>query len=105
MAVEELEEVGEVTILRVDEEDVACVADASLAISAEIDYTDMSEARWDREDRRYYGAKSGVAELRGAVTAKIFVQLERNGDEFELGSAGFLKQDLDVSDGNDDEWM
>ena len=59
MEVEELEAVAEVTILRVDEEQVACVADARLAISAEIDHTDISEAWWDREDQRYYGAEPG----------------------------------------------
>ena len=104
MEVEELEEVADVTILRVDEHQVACVADVQLAVSAEIDYTDISEAFWDREDRRYYGAESRVAEIRDVVAAKIFVEVERDGEKFRLGSAGFLTQDLVVSDGVDDEW-
>lgn len=102
MAVKGLEEVADVTILRVDKDQVACVADASLAISAEVDYTDMSEARWDREDQLYYGAQSGITEIRDVATARIFVELERNRGEFELGSVGFLSQDLEVLDGIDD---
>ena len=82
MEVEELEAVADVTILRVDEEQVACVADARLAISAEIDHTDISEAWWDREDQRYYGAEPGVANIQDSVAAKIFVELERDGEEF-----------------------
>lgn len=104
MEVEEIDEVANLTILRVDERQVACVAEAGLAISAEIDYTDVSEAWWDSEDQRYYGAETGVAEIRDVVAAKIFVELERDDDGFELISAAFLGQDIDVSDGVDDEW-
>ncbi|MDE0453185.1 MAG: PIN domain-containing protein [Gammaproteobacteria bacterium] len=104
LEVEELESVADVTILRVDEKQVACVADARLAVSAEIDYTDVSEAWWDREDQRYYGAETGVAEIRDVVAAKIFVELVRDGEDFGLGSVGFLSQDLEVSDGAGDEW-
>lgn len=104
MEIEELEAVTDVTILRVDKEQVACVASVKLAVSAKIDYTDISEAFWDREDQRYYGAEFAVAEIQDTVGAKIFVELERPGEEFNLGSAGFLGEDLEVSDGVDDEY-
>ena len=104
LEVEDLRSVADVTTLRVDEEQVACVADARLAVSALIDYTDVSEAWWDREDERYYGAETGVAQIRDVVAAKIFVELERNGEDFGLGSVDFLSPDLEVSDGEDDEW-
>ncbi len=104
MEVEDVEAVADVRIMRVDEERVACVADARLAISAEIDHTDLSEAWWDSEDQRYYGAASRVAEVRDVVAAKVFVELERDGEELTFGSAGFLSQDLVVSDDIDDEW-
>ena len=104
LEVEELEAIADVTILRVDDDQVACVADARLAVFAELDYTDVSDAWWDREDQRYYGAESGVAGIRDVIAAKVFVELEREGESFGLRSVGFLSEDLKVSDGTQDAW-
>ena len=53
MEIVELEDSEDVTILRVDQDQVACVAHVKLLISAEISYTDLSFAYWDGEDKRY----------------------------------------------------
>ena len=98
----ELEEIENVTVLRVEHDQVACVADVRLRVSAEIDYTDLSEAMWDSEDKRYYGGKSVVAEIEETVSAKILVELARDGQDFTLSSAQFVTQDLTVSDFVDD---
>ena len=98
MAVVELEEVENVSILRVDQDQVACVAQVKLVVSAEIEYTDVTFAIWDREDQRYYGEMLAVTDIQDSVVAKIIVELAGERDEIALSSAQFLTQDLTVRD-------
>ena len=51
----ELVDITDVTVVRVDQALDACVADVRMLITAEIGYTDVSDAIWDSEDGRYYG--------------------------------------------------
>ena len=97
-----LEEIDDITALRIDQDRVYCVAHVKLLVSAEIDYLDVSGAIWDKEDGRYYGAESAVTEVRNMVTAKIFVELERDGEDMTLSSAQFITQDLAITDYFDD---
>ena len=101
MEIVELEESEDVTIVRVEQDQVSCVAHVKLLISAEISYTDLSFAIWDSEDNRYHGGESAVTEIQDSVTAKIFVELAR-ADGLPLSSAQFLTQDLTVTDFVDD---
>ena len=98
MEIDEIEESKGVTILRVDQDQVACVAHVKLLISAEIGYTDLSYAIWDGEDERYFGGESVVTEIQDSVAAKIFVELTREGEDIARSSAQFLTQDLTVTD-------
>ena len=79
MEIVELVEVENVTVVRVDQAQDACVADVRLLISAEISHTDLSEAIWDHEDGRYFGERSVVTEIQDTVAAKSFVELKRDG--------------------------
>ena len=94
----ELKKIEDITVLRVDQDRVSCVAHVKLLVSAEIDYEDVSEAMWDKEDGRYFGAESVVTEIQDSVTAKIFVELERDGEEITLSSAQFITQNLTITD-------
>ena len=58
MEIVELEEIENLTILRIDQDQASCVAHVKLLFSAEIDYVDLSEAMWDNEDARYFGGES-----------------------------------------------
>ena len=98
MEILELEEIEDVTILRVDQDQVACVANVKLLISAEVGYTDLSDAIWDSEDKRYFGGKSVGTEIQDSISTKIFVELARDGDQFTLSSAQFLDEELIVTD-------
>ena len=98
MEIVELEESEDVAISRVDQDQVACVAHVKLLVKAEIGYTDLSYAIWDREDERYYGGEWVVTEIQDSVAAKIFVELAREGEDISLSSAQFLTQDLTVRD-------
>ena len=98
MEIVELEEIEDVAILRVDHDQVACVAHVKLLVSAQIDYTDLSDAIWDGEDKRYFGGESVVSEIQDSVAAKIFVELAREGEDITVSSAQFLTQDLTVTD-------
>ena len=102
MEIVELKEIDDITALRVDQDRVSCVAHVKLLVSAEIDYMDVSEAMWDKEDGRYYGAESVVTEIRDIVAAKIFVELKRDGEGITLSSAQFITQDLTITDYFDD---
>ena len=77
---------------------IARVARVKLAVSAEIEYTDLSLAIWEREDRRYFGAELAVTDSQDSVVAKIFVELARERDEISVSSAQFLTRDLTVTD-------
>ena len=101
MEIVELEDSEDVIILRVDQDQVACVAIVKLLISAEISYTDLSFAIWDGEDKRYYGGESAVTEIQSSVAAKVFVELARDVD-LTLSSAQFVTQNLTVKESYSD---
>ena len=98
MEIDELDGMEDVTVLRVEQDQVVCVAHVKLLVSAEIVYTDLSDAIWDREDQRYFGGKSVASEIQDSVVAKVFVELARYGEELTLSSAQFLTRDLMVTD-------
>ena len=104
MEIVELVEIEDVTVVRVDQAQDTCVAVVRLLITAEINYTDLSDAIWDGEDGRYYGERSVITEIQDTVAAKIYVELKRDGDDITLASVQFLTQDLTVSDDFDDEY-
>ena len=93
----ELENCEDITILRVDQDQVACVAIVKLLISAEVSYTDLSFAYWDGEDGRYYGGESAVTEIQSSAAAKVFVELARDVD-LTLSSAQFITENLTVKE-------
>lgn len=97
MEIVELEDSEDITILRVDQDQVACVAIVNLLILAEISYTDLSFALWDGEDKRYYGAEPAVTEIKSSVAAKVFVELARDVD-LTLSSAQFITENLSVKE-------
>ena len=101
----ELQDVEDVTILRVEQEQVACVAHVRLLVSAEINYMDFSEAIWDREDQRYFGGRPVVTEVEESVGAKIFVELARDGDTLTLSSSQFFTRDLVVTDSLNHDYL
>ena len=105
MELVELVEIENVTVVRVDQAQDACVADVRILITAEINYTDLSDAIWDSEDGRYYGGRSLVTEIQDTVAAKIFVELKRDGDDITLTTVQFLTPDLTVSDVFDEEYL
>ena len=98
----ELEEVEDVTVVRVAGDEVVCVAHLKLVVSAEIGYADLTFATWDREDQRYYGVESGLTDIQDSVVVEVFVSLARGSDEIALSSAQFLTQELTVTDFNSD---
>ena len=104
MELVELVEIKDVTVVRVGEALDACVVDARMLITAEISYTDVSDAIWDSEDGRYYGAESVDTEIQDTVGAKIFVEMKRDGDDITLVSAQFVTVDLTISDDFDSEY-
>lgn len=104
MELVELVEIEDVTVVRVDQALDACVADVRMLITAEINYTDVSDAIWDSEDGRYYGGESVETEIQDTVGAKIFVELKRNGDDITLVSVQFLTPEVTVSDDFDPEY-
>ena len=104
MELAELVEIKDVTVVRVDQALDACVADVRMLITAEINYTDVSDAIWDSEDGRYYGAESVDTEIQDTVGARIFVELKRDGDDITLDSAQFLTVELTISDDFDPEY-
>ena len=98
MEIAELDGIEDVTVLRVEQGKVLCVAHVKLLVSAEIAYTDLSDATWDKEDQRYFGGKSLATEIQDRVEVKIVVELARDGEELTLSSAQFLTRDLMVTD-------
>ena len=98
MEMDDLKAIEDITILRVSEDQVACVANVRLAVSAAIHFTDISDAFWDKEDSRYYGGESAYTEIRDTVAARIFVEMERDGENLALSSAHLLTQNLTVSE-------
>jgi hypothetical protein len=99
-----LNEISSVTVLRVDNDKVTCVLGLKIDVSAEVSYDDISEAMWDSEDGRYYGAESGWAEVENSVVAKLFVELSRDGGKFELEDFQFITRDLVIRDHDSDEY-
>ena len=59
MELVELVEIKDVTVVRVDQARDACVADVRMLITAEINYTDVSDAIWDSEDGRLLWRRVG----------------------------------------------
>ena len=102
MEIVELNEVDDITVLGVDQDYVSCVVQVKLLVSAEIYYEDISCAMWDNEDGRYYGAESITTEIQDSVTAKIFVELERDGEDVKLSSTQFITRDVTITDYFDD---
>ena len=102
MEIDQIEEIDNLTVLRVDQDQVSCISRVKLFVSAEINYEDVSEAMWDSEDGRYFGAESVVTEIQVSVTTRIFVELERDGEDITLSSAQFIARDLTVTDYFDD---
>ena len=104
MEIVEIEEIENLTVLRVNQNQVSCLARVKLLVSAEIDYEDVSRATWDKEDGCFWGAESVVTEIRDSITTRIFVQLERDGEDMTLSSAQFIAQDLTVTDYFEDDY-
>ena len=102
MEIIELEEIENLAVLRVAQNQVSCIAQVKLLVSAEICYEDLSGAMWDKEDNRYLGGETVVTEIQDSITTKIFVDLSRDDDEITLSSAQFIAQDLTVTDYFDD---
>ena len=98
MEIVEIEEFENLTVLRVDQDQVSCLARVKLLVSAEIDYEDVSHAIWDKEDGCFFGAESVVTEIQDSITTRIFVELERDGEDITLSSAQFIAQDLTITD-------
>ena len=95
MELEEIEEIEDVTVLRADEDRVACLVHVRLLVTAEIEYRDVS----------YFGAEADVGEIRDSITARIFVQLERDDLDITLSSAQFGAEDLVVTDDFEDGYF
>ena len=102
--IEDLTEIGEVRILRVDLDHVACIVEVELSVSAQVEYADLELAWWDKEDQRYYGEEYVTTEIEENVGTRIFVELKREGDDVTLSSAGFLKDELSILDRDADEY-
>ncbi len=102
MEIVELEKIEDLTVLRVDQDQVSCIAHVKFLVSAEIGYVDLSKAMWDNQDKCYFGGESVVTEVQDSITTKVFVELERHGEEITLSSAQFIAQDLTVTDYFDD---
>lgn len=100
MEIEGIEEIEDVTVLRVDEDWVSCLAHARLFVSAEVEYQDVSYS----SDGYYVAEEYGVAEIRDSITARIFVQLERDDQDITLSSAQFGAEDLVVTDDFEDAY-
>ena len=98
MEVVELEEIEDVTLLRVDQDQASCLVRVKLLVSAEIDYEDVSEAMWDNEDKRYMFAETVSANIQDSISTKVFVELQRDGENIALSSAQFVQKDLTVTD-------
>lgn len=98
----ELEEIENVTVLRIVQDQASCIVHVRLLVRAEIDYIDLSGAMWDSEEGRYFGGEAEVAEIQDRISSEIFVELDRDAEEITLSSAHFLAQDLTVTEYNDD---
>lgn len=83
MELVDIEEIENLTVLRVDQDSVSCLARVQLLVSAEIDYQDVSTV---------------VTEIEDSITTRIFVQLKRNGQDLMLSSAEFIDRELTVTD-------
>ena len=94
----EVEDIDDVTVLRVDQDRVVCVAHVGLLVSAEINYLDFSQPVWGRDDQRYSGGISVVTHIEDRVQAYIFFEVAVDGEAVTLLSAGFLSRDLFVRD-------
>ena len=105
MELVEIEEIDNLTVLRVDQDSVSCLVRVQLFVSAEIDYQDVSTAIWDSEDRGYFGVKSVVTEIDDSITTRIFVQLKRDGQDVTLSSAQFIARELTVTDYFEDFYL
>ena len=105
MEIVEIEEFENLTVLRVDQDQVSCLARVKLLVSAEIDYEDVSHAIWDKEDGCFFGAESVVTEIQDSITTRIFVELERDGEDITLSSAQFIAQDLTITDCFEDGYL
>lgn len=104
MELVEIEEVEDLTVLRVDLDSVSCLTHVRLYISADIDYRDVSTGIWGSEDGRYLGAES-VVTVRDSISTTVFVQLERDGQDLIFSSAEFGAQELTVTDYFGDAYM
>ena len=102
LEIEGIEEIEDLTVLRVDQDGVSCVVHVQLLVSAEIDYQGMSTSIWDGEDGRYFAPESVVTEIQDSIPTRIFVQLKRDGQDLMLSSAQFSARELTVTDYSED---
>ena len=100
----EVEDIDDVTVLRVDQDRGACVAHVRLLVSAEISYLDFSQPVWGRDDQRHSGGISVVTHIEGRIEARIFFEVAVDGEAVTLISAEFLSRDLFVTDSFSDNY-
>ena len=99
----EVQDIDDVTVLRVDQDRGVCVAHVRLLVSADINKLDFSQPIRDRDDPRYSEGISVVTHIEDRAEAYIFFEVAVDGEAVTLRSAAFLSRDLHVWDSFSDD--
>ena len=98
-----VEDIDDVTVLRVDQDRAACVAHVRLRVSAQINYLGFSQPVRGRDDQRYSDGISVVTHIEERVEAYIIFEVAVDGEAITLFSARFLSRNLSVRDSFSDD--
>ncbi|NTF98210.1 PIN domain-containing protein [Rhizobium rhizogenes] len=79
---------------------VNLVVDAKLQVQVDVQYDERSEAIYDREDDRYYGAETASMELEDEVDVQILIEVDRGSGV--VREAKVLDRDITVSGPHDE---
>ena len=101
--INEVEDIDDVTVLRVNHDRVACVAHVRLIISAEINYRDDSQPVRGHNVQRNSGGISVVTHIEDEVQAYIIFDVAVVRETITLFSARFLSRDISVRDSFSDD--
>ena len=102
----EVDDLDDVTVLRVGQDRVACVAHVRLVVSAEIHYLDFDPAQpvSGRDDHRFSVAISLLTHVEDRVGAYIFFEVVVDDEAVTLFSARFFSRPLFVTDTVGDDY-
>ncbi len=94
-----IEEVDNWSVVALSKSRISLIVDARVKVSVEVQYEDRDHARYDSEDKRWYGAEPASTDVEDNIEIQVLVEIERSTGQVRDGKV--LTSDVDISGPSD----